>query len=521
MKKRILSIAAVFTLAASFITSGLSQTAYAATPYNASNVLGQPNFTTSTPTSTQTGQNLPDGVAIDNAHNRLFVGDYSNNRVLVYGSTSFSNGQAASYVLGQPDFTTTTAAATQNKMSLPGHLYYDAGSDRLFVTDGGNNRVLIYDTTTITNGMNATNVLGQTNFTNNAAAVTQSGLNAPTGVDYDSVNKRLFVGDTNANRILIYDITTITNGMNAVNVLGQVNFITAVDTTTQSTSRRPIGVAYDGTHNRLFVAAFNSNRVTVYDTSSITNGMNAVNVLGQPDFTTATAAATQNKMTAAIGVAYDVETNRLFVSEFYAGRVTVYNVTTITNGMNATSVLGQPSFTTNACGLTAQGMCGPNGIAYDTVNNRLFETDLYQSRTLIFNFAQLVSSLPSGQAGQAYQPTTLGVNTQGTTTYTLTSGALPPGLNLNTSTGQLSGTPTDPGSYTFSISVSDDNGVAGIYTDTASYTVSIAAAAALPGLPKTGNLPGGLTAIPALLVLSGGAVTAGSLWTIRRRFNQR
>jgi len=65
------------------------------------------------------------------------------------------------------------------------------------------------------------------------------------------------------------------------------------------------------------------------------------------------------------------------------------------------------------------------------------------------------TSLPSGQVGVAYSATLTA--TGGTTPYTwsLTGGALPAGLSLNTATGALSGTPTAPisgASLTFKVS---------------------------------------------------------------------
>ncbi|HYE78698.1 MAG TPA: Ig domain-containing protein, partial [bacterium] len=61
---------------------------------------------------------------------------------------------------------------------------------------------------------------------------------------------------------------------------------------------------------------------------------------------------------------------------------------------------------------------------------------------------------PDGPQGQpySYQFTAVG---QGTVTFAVTSGALPPGLNLDQATGLLSGTPGTPGAFTFQIAATD------------------------------------------------------------------
>lgn len=54
-------------------------------------------------------------------------------------------------------------------------------------------------------------------------------------------------------------------------------------------------------------------------------------------------------------------------------------------------------------------------------------------------------------------------------TYTVQSGSLPPGISLNSSTGDLTGTPTTNGTYTFTIRGTNDGGTTD--TSTVTYTV--------------------------------------------------
>ncbi|MGC5702593.1 autotransporter domain-containing protein, partial [Pseudomonas sp. NFXW11] len=81
------------------------------------------------------------------------------------------------------------------------------------------------------------------------------------------------------------------------------------------------------------------------------------------------------------------------------------------------------------------------------------------------------ASLGAGTTGTAYSAT---LSTSGGTapyTYSISSGALPAGLTLNTSSGLISGTPSANGVANLSISVTDAHGASG----TRAYSISISA----------------------------------------------
>ena len=61
-------------------------------------------------------------------------------------------------------------------------------------------------------------------------------------------------------------------------------------------------------------------------------------------------------------------------------------------------------------------------------------------------------------AGQSYSATMVATGGSGHYTYSVISGSLPAGLTLNSSTGMISGTPTTPGTYTFTSKAVDSNG---------------------------------------------------------------
>lgn len=367
------------------------------TDYGADYVLGQTTFSTGSGVTTDYGLRNPAGLAYDSAGNRLFVADLTNNRVLVYDVATITNGESAVNVLGQADFVSSGAAATQAGMSAPKGLAYDAANTRLFVANGSNNRVTVYDVASITDGENATKVLGQSNFTNSGTATTQAGMNSPQGLAYDAANTRLFVADNGNNRVVVYDVASITDGENATKVLGQSNFTSSGGVQSQSGMSGPFGLAYDSANSRLFVSESTNNRVTAFDVTSITDGENAASLLGQTDFAFASAATSQDGMTSPQGIAYDATNSRLFVAQSTNRRITVYDVASITDGENAIDVIGQYStflpvtvnYEKSAVNNTPHpyGFNSPTTVAVDSVNHRLFVADNSNNRVLVFNLS--------------------------------------------------------------------------------------------------------------------------------------
>ena len=79
-------------------------------------------------------------------------------------------------------------------------------------------------------------------------------------------------------------------------------------------------------------------------------------------------------------------------------------------------------------------------------------------------------NLPDGTVGTAYSQT-LAADGSAPIAWSITGGALPEGLSLNESTGEISGTPTAAGTYTFEIGAQNDYGSA-----TGELTIEIKAA---------------------------------------------
>jgi uncharacterized protein (TIGR03437 family) len=111
-------------------------------------VLGQSSFTTRITDPTARTMARPYGLAFVLSAG-LAVSDALHNRVLVFPRVNgtFSNGQPATKVLGQPNFTAIDAGKSDNRMTAPRGLATDTDA-RIYVADGGNDRVLIFDSYT-------------------------------------------------------------------------------------------------------------------------------------------------------------------------------------------------------------------------------------------------------------------------------------------------------------------------------------------------------------------------------------
>ena len=319
--------------------------------------IGAPDLTSRGDASaTQSTVNLPGAIAFDKTGN-LWVPDEGNNRVLEF-LTPFSTGMNASMVLGQSDFMSVTAGGVgQANMNTPQGVAVDPSGD-VFVADTSFNRVLEYKPP-ITNGMNASVVIGQPDFVTGNANTTQSGLNFPTFVRLDS-SGNLWVSDQFNSRVLEFK-PPFGTGMSASLVLGQANFTSGAAATTQSTMANPHGLAFDNQMQPdLFVADGGNNRVLEFE-PPFSNGMNASVVLCEPDFTTGLGSpgTTKSTCSSTIGVSFDAGGN-LFVVDALNNRALEFEPP-FSNGMDASVVFGQPDFVTRSAGAGINGLDSPEG----------------------------------------------------------------------------------------------------------------------------------------------------------------
>ncbi|MCA3021819.1 MAG: putative Ig domain-containing protein, partial [Rhodocyclaceae bacterium] len=119
------------------------------------------------------------------------------------------------------------------------------------------------------------------------------------------------------------------------------------------------------------------------------------------------------------------------------------------------------------------------------------------------------SAPPSGTVGIDYSHTFVATGVPTTMTWTVSAGALPAGITLNSSTGVLAGTPTASGSFSFTVQAA--NGTAPNATQAVSLT--IAAAALAPTITSIAP-PSGTVGIDYSHTFVATGVPAAMTWTV-------
>src|SRR5215471_13771011 len=427
-----------------FVCAAVSMAADFTTGQAARAVVGQTTFTGSLSGASQTLIGAASGLAFKN--DTLFVADSNrlgsspiNNRVLIYqrinsrfpapeqeppgqGARCPVCGGKASFVLGQPDFTTIDPGASQSGLQLPTAVATDGTV--LAVADTNNNRVLIWKTIPSSNNAPADVVVGQPDFKSTLTSVPPNAqsMRGPQGVWIQ--DGRLYVADTQNHRILIYNRIPTSNGVAADVVLGQPNFTTFVqpDLTQQQTGAQanlllnPVSVTSDGT--RVFVSDLGYNRVLIWNSIPTTNQKAADVVIGQPDMTSSTAnnsystdandttnpkvehpvlCTTSNGTDSNGNATYPPYCNatlsfprfalsdgtRLFIADSGEDRVLVFQQIPIQNGQSADYIIGQIGGTVNQASDAADSLRTPMSLAWDGTN--LYVSDAFNRRVTVYS----------------------------------------------------------------------------------------------------------------------------------------
>ncbi|HYB76088.1 MAG TPA: NHL repeat-containing protein, partial [Nitrososphaerales archaeon] len=253
-------------------------TAPFSTGENASMVLGEPTLAIGsaggTQPASQTDLNAPAGLAFDSSGN-LWIADSGYDRVLEF-KAPFTNGEAASVVLGQDNFTAsdfpnepncppTCNQPTAATLDGPNDVAFDA-SGNLWVADRGDHRVSEF-TPPFSNGQAAALTVGG----DCAIFGEELAANCMSVIDYITFDHSgmLWVSDTGNGRVLGFPSPFVSRE-NATVVLGEPDFATSpgiIDNATLSNLLSPEGIAFDSAGN-LWVADDGLNRVLGFPASA-------------------------------------------------------------------------------------------------------------------------------------------------------------------------------------------------------------------------------------------------------------
>lgn len=348
----------------------------------------------------------PRSIAFDGQ--RLVVGDYNAHVTFVWSEAPTENGEAADFFLNLKRTETDPVVGHAMGLALK--------DNKLFAT--AFHGVYIWNSFPTNAGQGPDVVLGKAD-----PGLGDNLLNSPYGVATDGT--RLFVADTNNNRVLIYNQIPMSPGVKADVVLGAPDFTTDVFVSSKSVNNpapftdgnrlfvvsdhgrihiynklpdensAPADVVIDAKNlgwgamnqatsdgTRLIIAAEGSSKVLIWD-SIPTRGDQApdvvlgVNTILQ-QWETGTGRTGFNQPR---GIATDGKS--LFVSDSRNNRILVWNQIPTENQTPADFVLGQDDFETTTSGGELNKLNYPAQLSAD--ENHLVAADLYGGRILVWN----------------------------------------------------------------------------------------------------------------------------------------
>lgn len=343
-------------------------------------VFGQPDFTSHA--SNQGGSVGPNTFAQsfgrpEYVNGKLFLPDYGNNRVLVFNSIPITNNASADYAIGQTDLSSNSSGLSSSTIHGPESVSSN-GTELVFV-DYNNNRILLYNLIPTSSGAEADVVIGQTDFGSKGSDTTAASVKGPESVFITS--DKLFIADSINNRVLIYNSIPTSNGAAASIVLGQLDFTSKTSGTSADTLKNPTDVWSDGT--RLLVSDAGNHRILIWNTFPTVNGQAADVVVGQTDFSGSSAGLAADKFHRQWNFTVSAISDQLIVTDLDNHRVLIFNTIPTENGASADAVLGQADFTSKVTGCSETAINWPCGVAV-LDSTRILMIDANNYRALIF-----------------------------------------------------------------------------------------------------------------------------------------
>jgi sugar lactone lactonase YvrE len=462
----------------------------------ASGVLGQQSFVAGAANSPNAilGMNAPQSLATNGTD--LFVSDVNNHRILVYLNVNAKpNGAAPDAVIAQPNLTTTTSGLSQSKVNDQRDVLLSAAG-QLFIADQANHRLLIFGPSFPTPPPVVASFAPMGAVAGATVTITGENFTGATQVQFGGVNAASFT---------VVSATQITAVVAAGGATGNVTVTT------------PAGIAnLAGFSFHVAPTAFSAASPPIATVGTPYSYIFAANGAPSPTFTVESGtlppglslnAATgelSGAPTGGGGVSAPIVVRATNIAGFVDCAPFTITVHAAPTGFSAeTPPLSSlpnapyPSYTFVANGFPSptyavQSGALPMGLSLNAATGELSGTPtvagifgpivIRASNVVGFfdaaTFSLQISVAPSVFSAQAPPSGALGLpysyiftaNGLPAPTYSLQSGTLPPGLTLNATTGELSGTPTATGM--FGPAVVRATNIAGSF-DTAPFSVTV------------------------------------------------
>jgi len=362
---------------------------------------------TRTITGANTQLNKPHGLSYDPIRNILYVTNVGDNTVLVFDNANTINGNAAPNRI-----VTSTTLPLEDQLLSPIAPQINPEANSLFLISSGNNAVFAYDDASQLNGETSPSkkVVGIDASNNPLFDFIPSGgrTNQTTGallVAQQNGSQAIFIGQPES-PICTNAPANCPSG--ALLIFGAEGKIapSAVWTGGAGVFTAPSGVTVDTTRNVLYVA----NQST--DTLSILKNADQLDIHVNP--VSGKTDLDNIQLNAPTGLFIDILKNRLYISNSGDNKILAFdNPDTLVNG------------TTPDLSITVPQLNSPRGITVDTSRNRLYVANAGGNSVLTFMVAGTASVdfVLSGTSTQLSSPISVAIDTERDDLYVLNNNA--------------------------------------------------------------------------------------------------
>jgi len=436
------------------------------------------------------------GVAGDTAGN-VYIADTGNSRIRMVSpggiiTTAAGTGSAGNSGDG--------GLAVNAQLDLPFGVVLDAAGD-LYIADAGAHRIRKVAPGGIIITVAGTGTLG---YSGDGGPAVNAELNAPSGIAADGSGD-LFIADTQNNVVRKVSaagvITTLAGN-------GRQGYSGDGGLATSAALNLPVGVAVDGAGN-VFIADTGNNRVRKVSTTGV---ITTVAGTGTSGYSGDGGPSVSAQLNSPYGLAVD-GAGKVYVADSGNGAVRVLlpatgaTVSIVSAALLPSGTIGVAySQTLTAAGGTSPYTWSvtsgtlPAGLALSAAglitgtpttagtSTFLITVSDANSLTATQSFSLTVGSagisvvittttLPSAVSGTAYSQTLAATGGVAPYTWSISSGALPPGLGISTG-GVIAGTPTATGVYSFTVQAQDSASL----TASQAFSLTVTAAGSLSRL---------------------------------------